>query len=91
MNGLGGLCTLDVVEVKPIKIDNEYVVAWDRKLNYSIGMATAKNRSFVGNLTSSQNSGDGLILNFSGNGNVIVCSRNQKSLLGWIAKALGRN
>lgn len=90
VNGLGGLFTLDVVEGKPIKIDNAHVVAWDRKLNYSVGMATAQNRSFLGNLVSSQTTGEGLILNFSGNGKVVVCSRNQKSLLSWIGKALGR-
>lgn len=88
VNGLGGLFTLEVVEGKPIKIDNSHVVAWDKRLTYSVGMATARGRSFLGNLVASQTTGEGMILNFSGNGKVIVCSRNQKSLLDWITKKI---
>ena len=81
VNGLGGLFTLDVVEGKPIKIDNSHVVAWDKRLTYSVGMATAQGRSFLGNLVASQTTGEGMILNFSGNGKVIICSRNKSSLI----------
>ena len=95
--GQGKLCisgcgTLMEVEVSSqngeTTIDNGHVVAWDSTLDYSIGMPSSQNRGLMGNLLNSFTSGEGMVLKFRGNGKVIICSRNRKSYITWLASTL---
>lgn len=88
---ISGFGTLMEVEVQPgveTTIDNGHVVAWDSQLQYNIGMPTAQNRGFVGNLMHSVTSGEGLVIKFNGSGKVIICSRNRNSYLTWLGSML---
>ena len=40
-------------------------------------------------IINSVTSGEGMVLNFSGSGKVIICSRNRDSYQGWIQSVLG--
>ncbi|MDD6550288.1 MAG: TIGR00266 family protein [Lachnospiraceae bacterium] len=77
INSFGSLITLDVTYDNPITVDNEQVVAWDAGLDYRIEIASG----MFGFTT-----GEGLVNRFSGNGQVIVQTRNLHSL----ADALSR-
>ena len=77
INSFGSLITLDVTYDNPITVDNEQVVAWDASLDYRIEIASG----MFGFTT-----GEGLVNRFSGNGQVIVQTRNLHSL----ADALSR-
>ena len=88
MNGFGSLFRLDVQPGKDIIIDNGHVVAWDATLQYSLSAATNANRGFLGNLVGSVTSGEGMVLKFSGQGQVLVCSRNKESFLAWLASKI---
>ena len=72
-----GLITLDVTPDKPLVIDNDHVVAWDAGLNYNIEIASG-----VFGFTT----GEGLVNRFTGNGQVIIQTRNIRSLAGELSK-----
>jgi uncharacterized protein (TIGR00266 family) len=91
VSGFGSVFTLDVMPGKEIIIDNAHVIAWDKTLNFKISTATAQGRGFLGSLVNSVTSGEGLVLRFSGQGKVIVCSRNRSGFLAWLAMKLNRN
>lgn len=74
--GYGTLFTLDVTPNNPMTVDNGHVVAWDSQLSYQISVATGQNRGLLGNIVNSVTSGEGVVLQFSGTGKVILCSRN---------------
>ena len=74
--GYGTLFTLDVTPNNPMTIDNGHVVAWDSQLSYQVSVATGQNRGLLGNIVNSVTSGEGVVLQFSGTGKVILCSRN---------------
>jgi len=67
-------------------IDNGPVVAWDSRLHYEISVTTGNSRGLIGNLVNSVTSGEAVVLKFSGNGKVILSSRNPTSFRAW-AKA----
>lgn len=75
--GCGSLFTLEVSPNQPITIDNGHVVAWDSRLNYQISLATGQDKGLLGNIINSVTSGEGVVLQFSGTGKVIICSRNR--------------
>lgn len=81
VGGFGSLFTLDVAPGKDIVIDNGHVVAWDSTLRYEIAASTSQSQGLLRNLTNSVTSGEGVVLRFSGQGQVIVCSRNRQSFL----------
>lgn len=88
---ISGFGTLMEVQVEPgteTTIDNGHVVAWDSSLQYNIGMPSAQDRGFVGNLINSVTSGEGLVIKFNGSGKVIICSRNRQSYLTWLGSML---
>ena len=89
VNGFGSLFRLDVQPGKDIIIDNGHVVAWDATLQYSLSASTNASRGFLGNLVGSMTSGEGMVLKFSGQGQVLVCSRNKDSFLAWLASKIG--
>ena len=60
------------------------MVCWDSTLRYEISITTGQSGGFLGNLINSQTSGEGVVLKFSGNGKVYVCSRNRESFRSWV-------
>ncbi|WP_317203223.1 TIGR00266 family protein [Janthinobacterium sp.] len=83
VSGFGSMSELEVTPGKEVVIDNSHVVCWDSKLRYEISMTTAASGGFLGNLVNSQTSGEGVVLKFSGQGKVLVCSRNRDAFLSW--------
>jgi uncharacterized protein (AIM24 family) len=91
VSGFGSMSELEVTAGKDITIDNSHVVCWDSALRYEISITTGQSGGFIGNLINSQTSGEGMVLKFSGNGKVYVCSRNRESFRAWvIQQASGR-
>jgi len=45
----------------------------------------------MGNLFNSVTSGEGMVLKFRGNGKVVICSRNRKNYVTWLASVLNLN
>jgi len=95
VSGFGSMFELDVGAGKDVVIDNSHVVAWDNTLHYEISVTTDAGQGarglggMIGNLVNSVTSGEGVVLRFSGNGKVFVCSRNRKSFHAWAASAKG--
>ncbi|WP_198330534.1 TIGR00266 family protein [Psychrobacter cibarius] len=89
VSGFGSLFEIDVEPGKDVIIDNGHVVCWDSRLEYKLSVATSKKKGFMGNIINSVTSGEGMVLNFSGSGKVIICSRNRDSYQGWLQSILG--
>ena len=83
VSGFGSMSQLEVTRGRDVVIDNSHVVAWDTRLHYEISMTTGASGGFFGNLINSQTSGEGMVLRFSGEGKVLVCSRNRDAFLAW--------
>jgi uncharacterized protein (TIGR00266 family) len=83
VSGFGSMSELEVTPGKDIVIDNSHVVCWDSRLKYEISITTGSSGGFLGNLVNSQTSGEGMVLKFSGQGKVLVCSRNRAAFLNW--------
>lgn len=71
VSAFGDILELNVTPDKPMTIDNEHVVAWDASLEYHIEVASG-----VIGFTS----GEGLVNKFSGEGRVLIQTRNVHSL-----------
>ncbi|MBT9003188.1 TIGR00266 family protein, partial [Lactobacillus delbrueckii subsp. bulgaricus] len=71
VNAFGDLVELTVTSDKPISIDNEHVIAWDSSLDYDIQVASGM-FGFT--------SGEGLVNHFTGDGKVLIQTRNLHSL-----------
>lgn len=71
VSAFGDLLELEVTSDKPLIIDNEHVVAWDASLDYNIEVASG---------TFGFTSGEGLVNKFTGNGKVLIQTRNLHSL-----------
>lgn len=82
--GFGSIFAMDVTPESPLTVDNAHVLAWDSALTYSYGLPT-RNTGFLSRVVNSVTSGEGLILNFSGQGKVYVCSRNPNAFISHIA------
>lgn len=89
VSGFGSLFEIEVTPGKDVIIDNGHVVCWDSRLEYNLSVATSKKKGFMGNIINSVTSGEGMVLNFSGTGKVIICSRNRDSYQGWLQSILG--
>ena len=85
--GFGSVFAMDVTPDSPLTVDNAHVLAWDSALTYSYGLPT-RNTGFLSRMVNSVTSGEGLILNFSGQGKVYVCSRNPNALATYIASQI---
>lgn len=83
ISGFGSTFSLDVHPGNDVIIDNYHVLAWSSGLTYHLSMPGA-NRGILGGLVSGITTGEGIVNRFSGNGKVIVCSRNRNVLLQWI-------
>lgn len=71
INSFGDILKLEVSDEKPLVIDNNHVVAWDKNLDYSIEIASG---------TFGFTTGEGLVNRFTGNGSVYIQTRNLESL-----------
>ncbi|MEO5347493.1 MAG: TIGR00266 family protein [Magnetococcus sp. YQC-9] len=74
----GSVFLLDVKPGQPLTIDNEHIVAWETSLNYEITTP----------LLSAATSGEAVVLRFSGQGQILLASRNKKTLIAWLAENL---
>ena len=90
VSGFGALFTLDVTPEKKITIDNGHVIAWDSRLQYRLTTATKKSGGLLNNLVNSVTSGEGIVLQFSGQGKVVVCSRNRGGFVSWLSSKINR-
>lgn len=88
VSGFGTLFELDVAPGKDVIIDNGHVVCWDSRLTYNLSVNTARSSGLLGNLVNSVTSGEGMVLRFSGQGKVVVCSRNRGNFLQWLTSKL---
>ena len=86
VSGFGSMSQLDVTPGNDVIIDNSHVVAWDSALRYEISVTTGGNTGFLSNLVNSQTSGEGMVLRFSGNGKILVCSRNGAAFKAWATR-----
>ena len=89
VSGFGSLFEIDVTPDKDVIIDNGHVVCWDSTLDYKLSVSTSKKKGIMSNIINSVTSGEGMVLNFSGSGKVIICSRNRDSYQGWLQSILG--
>ncbi len=88
VSGFGSMFQLDVESGKDVIIDNSHVVCWDGTLHYEISVTTGGNSGgglggMFSNMVNSVTSGEGIVLRFSGNGKVFICSRNRENFLEW--------
>lgn len=88
VSGFGSLFELEVTPGSDTLIDNSHVVAWDSRLRYEISASTSQSSGFLGNLVNSQTSGEGVVLRFSGQGKVLVCSRNRDAFIEYLSKKI---
>lgn len=79
INAYGGIREIDVAG--EFLVDTGHMVAFDASLNYKLRMAG-------GGMLTAFKSGEGLIFEFSGNGKLLIQSRNVGSLVSWITPAL---
>ncbi|KQW91492.1 MULTISPECIES: TIGR00266 family protein [Telluria group] len=84
VSGFGSISQLEVEPGKDVTIDNSHVVCWDSSLRYEMSVATSQSGGFLSNLVNSQTSGEGMVLRFSGQGKILVCSRSRQGFLGWV-------
>jgi uncharacterized protein (AIM24 family) len=52
-----------------------------------MSITTGSSGGFLSNLVNSQTSGEGMVLRFSGQGKVLVCSRNRTAFQAWTQRA----
>lgn len=83
VSGVGSLFEIEVTPDKDIIVDNGHVVCWDSRLQYNLSVSTSQSNSILNNIINSVTSSEGMVLKFSGQGKVVLSSRNrnnQKSL-----------
>jgi uncharacterized protein (TIGR00266 family) len=86
VSGFGSMSQIDVEPGKEIVIDNSHVVAWDSGLRYELSVATKPSGGLLGSLVNSVTSGEGVVLRFSGQGKVLICSRNRDAFVSWLLR-----
>lgn len=89
ISGFGTIFELEVKQDMPVIIDNYHVVAWDYNLRYELSLSTKKSSGFLSNIVNSMTSGEGIVTKFTGNGKVVVCSRNRGAFVGWLGTQIG--
>lgn len=77
LSAFGSVFTLDVEPGNDVVIDTGHVVAWSSSLKSEVGMANSGG-GFFGSLLGSATSGEGLVIKFSGQGKIIIASRNRQ-------------
>jgi uncharacterized protein (TIGR00266 family) len=89
VGGFGSLFLLNIEHGQNPIIDNGHVVAWDSRLSYDMVVGTSRQGGLLANLVSSQTSGEGLVMKFSGAGQVLICSRKRDAFSGWLRQEIG--
>ncbi len=89
VSGFGTLFELDVVPGKDVIVDNGHVVCWDSRLTYNLSVSTSRSSGLLSNLVGSVTSGEGMVLRFSGQGKIVICSRNRGNFLQWLLSKVG--
>lgn len=79
-NSYGAIHKLQVVPGSVVTVDTGHMVAWQEGVNYTIRK--------VGGLKSTLFSGEGLVCDFTGEGEVYIQTRNMKSLAEMIASMI---
>lgn len=79
VNAYGGIREIDISG--SFICDTGHMVAFDTSLNYKLRMAG-------GGMFTAFKSGEGLVFEFSGNGKLLIQSRNLDTLVSWITPAL---
>lgn len=88
VSGFGSSFILEVAPGRDVVIDNAHVVAWDSRLHYQISVPN-QNSGLLGRLINSATSGEGVVLRFSGQGKVVISSRNRHAFMHWIGAGVG--
>ena len=88
VSGYGTLFEIEVTPGKDVIIDNGHAVCWDSRLTYNLSVSTSRSSGLLGNLVSSVTSGEGMVLRFSGQGKVVICSRNRGNFLQWLSSKM---
>lgn len=88
VSGFGTLFEVEVAPGKDVIIDNGHVVCWDSRLTYNLSVSTSRSSGLLGNLVNSVTSGEGMVLRFSGQGKVVICSRNRGNFLQWLSSKI---
>ena len=83
VSGFGSMRAVDLDGSRSVYVDNGHLVAWDTELDYELALNTAK-QGFFGKIFHSQTSGEGIVLKFSGQGRLYVCSRNRGGFVDWL-------
>jgi uncharacterized protein (TIGR00266 family) len=91
VSGFGSSFILEVTPGRDVVIDNAHVVAWDSRLHYQISVPNQGSQSsgLIGRLIHSATSGEGVVLRFSGQGKVVISSRNRNAFMRWIGAGVG--
>lgn len=89
VSGYGTLFELDVVPGKDVIVDNGHVVCWDSRLTYNLSVSTSRTSGLLGNLVGSVTSGEGMVLRFTGEGKIVICSRNRGNFVQWMLSKVG--
>lgn len=90
VSGFGSSFILEVAPGRDVVIDNAHVVAWDSRLHYQISVPNQSQSSgLLGRLINSATSGEGVVLRFSGQGKVVISSRNRHAFMSWIGAGTG--
>ena len=84
VGGFGSLFSLTVERGSDLIIDNQHVIAWDSRLDYTLSTRTVGGGGFFSNLINSQTSGEGLVTRFTGEGKVLVSSRNRDAFTSYL-------
>lgn len=89
VSGFGTLFELDVMPDKDVIVDNGHVVCWDSRLTYNLSVSTSRTSGLLGNLVGSVTSGEGMVLRFTGQGKIVICSRNRGNFVQWMLSKVG--
>lgn len=85
VSGFGAITEIDIKQGEDLIVDNGHVVAWDASLNYEMAVTTSSSSGgLFSKLTNSVTSGEGAVLRFSGNGKLLICSRNHTGFIRWV-------
>ena len=74
LSGPGYVHNIEVKRGHDMIVDKGHALAWDASLNYELSVTTNKSQSVFRKLLNSQTSGEGVVLRFSGEGKIFVCS-----------------
>jgi len=78
--GFGSVLSQSVTPASELVVDNQHVVAWDSRLDYSVKVGATQSRGLMGRMVGAVTSGEGLVTHFRGTGKVYLSSRNIHAL-----------